>query len=592
MNFAKTFLAALLALVVGFFVVSFFWVILLVALAGSSSESISIDENSILKIDLSEAITDAPSKSPFAGLDFMTLQSTEQIHLLKALSAIKAAAEDERIEGIYLNFTGSGGVVGTATMEELRAAIADFKLSGKFVVSYNEVYSQGGYYLASVADKIYLQPEGGMDFTGLSSGTMFFKGLFDKLDIKAEIFRPTSCKYKSAVEPYFLKKMSKENRAQMQQLINSMWSTISAEVAASRSISVEKLNLLADNLSVTLPEEALEYGFVDGLIYEDQMRDKFIELGVELGEDEEPEFVSLGDYASQLTPDVDKIGAEKVAVIYANGAIVSGYGSEDQVYGNALAEELAELREDDDIKAVVLRVNSPGGSALASDVIWREMELLKAEKPVVVSMGSYAASGGYYIAAPADVILADKMTLTGSIGVFGAMFDLSETMQDKLGITYDEVNSNENSGFSQFKSLTSVQRRAIMRGVDKVYDRFTSLVAEGRNLPIEKVLSVAEGRVWSGEEALKLGLVDGIGGIEMAIAMAAEKADLGDEYRVVEKIDTPEGLAAVLASLNVELKQRFELSELGGAVKEYNAVREVMEQSGIVMYSPYRVEFK
>lgn len=588
MNFVKTFLAGLLAVVVGTFLVFFLWIFILLGIAGSMDKSVAVHSESILKIDFSEVLTDAPSSDPLAGIDLMTLQTTRQLPLLKALRAIEAAAADSRIKGIYLRMNGEGGVTGSALLEELREALLEFKQSGKFVVAYNETYSQGQYYLASVADKIYLQPEGGMDWSGMASNVMFYKGLLDKLDLRAEVFRPTACKYKSAVEPFILNKMSPANREQMQALVNSMWGTISGAVCESRGIDSVQMRRITDNLQVTLPEEALQYGFVDSLVYEDQMEEVFAELGVS----DDYAFITLGDYASQVGADLKNISADQVAIVYADGQIVDGEGYGKEIYGNTLAAKIAGVRDDEKVKAVVLRVNSPGGSALASDVIWREIELLKAEKPVVVSMGSYAASGGYYISCPADVIVADKLTLTGSIGVFGMILDTREALKNKLGITIDGVQSNASSSFLATEPLTPIQRSMIMRGVDKVYTTFTNDVAEGRNLPIEKVLDIAGGRVWSGADALGIGLIDTYGGLKTAIALAVDKADLGDNYRVTEVTETPTGFAAFIASLNVSVREAFTRSELGLMMKEYNTVREAFRQQGVLMYSPYKVEMR
>ncbi len=593
MNFFKTFLASLLAVVVGAFLFFFFGFLLLVGIAGTFSmkTAVEVPSEAILRIDLSEVITDAPSDDPLAGLDLMTLQRTPQLSLFGALRAIEAAQDDDRIRGIYLRLNGGGGVAGTAVLEELREALAAFKSSGKFIVSYNESYSQGQYYLASVADRIYIQPEGGMDWSGLSASVMFYKGLFDKLDLKAEVFRPTACRYKSAVEPYILDRMSDANREQMQELVNSLWGTISGEVARARGIDSVKMQRLTDALAVSLPEDALREGFIDGVVYEDQMRDVFAELGVETGDRDDDTFISLGDYAAMVGPDVSNLGADRVAILYADGQIVDGHGSGDAVYGNSLAAQLRDLRVDDAVKAVVVRVNSPGGSALASDVIWREMELLRAEKPVVVSMGSYAASGGYYISCPADVIVADRTTLTGSIGVFGMFLNPIDALKNKLGITLDGVRSNTSAGMGSYTALTPAERASIMRGVDKVYTTFTGHVAEGRNLPVERVLEIAGGRVWSGEDALGIGLVDALGGLKTAIALAVDKAGLTD-YRVVEVRETPSGLAAMLTAMNVSVRKLFTRSELETVMGEYEKVREATRLQGILMYTPWKVELQ
>lgn len=585
MNFLKTFLAGVLAFVVGAILIFFFWIFLLLGLAGSMSKSVTLPEEAVLKIDLADMIVDAPSADPLAGIDLMTLQTRRQLPLLKVLQTLEAAAADDHIRGIYLRMGFNENVAGTALLEELRAALAEFRASGKFVVSYNENYSQAQYYLASVADRIYIQPEGGLSWYGLSSNTMFFKGLFDKLDLRAEVFRPTACRYKSAVEPFILDGMSPANREQMQTLVDSMWGTISSDVCAARGIDSLDMRRMTDNLEVSLASEALAHGFVDGILYEDQMEDVFAELGLS----EDYDFISLGDYASMVGVDMNNLSADRVAVLYAQGQIVDGEGYGEEIYGNTLAAKIAELRDDERVKAVVVRVNSPGGSALASDVIWREMELLREVKPVIVSMGSYAASGGYYISCPADVIVADRLTLTGSIGVFGMILDPREALKNKLGITFDGVQSNTSSDFLTTGPLTPLQRGMIMRGVDQVYGTFTEHVSEGRNLPLERVLEIAGGRVWSGEQALGVGLIDTYGGLKMAIAMAVDKAGLGENFRVVEVKDQPTGIAAVLSSLNVSIRKAFTRSEAEPLMEEFRTLREALSQQGILMYSPYRV---
>lgn len=591
MKFLNVFLAALLAFVAGTVVLFVLWFAIVLGMVGSMSGSAPVvEEQSILKIDLSEVISDAPSTDPMAGLDLMTMQATPQLSLYSALRAIDAAAGDERIKGIYLRMNGAGATMETAVMEELRETLVQFKESGKFILSYNESYSQGSYYLATAADKIYVQPEGSMEWSGLASNLIFFKGLIDKLGLDIEIFRPTACRYKSAVEPYFMTRMSDENRAQMQALVDSTWKTLTENIAQARGISVEELNRLADELEVMLPMEAVEHKLIDGVCYEDEMEEKFLAQGVEADKEGNLRFVSLGDYAAQVGPDLDHLTSPEVALVYAQGEIVDGEGSGAQIFGNSLAAKLREVREDENVKAVVLRVNSPGGSALASDVIWREMELLKAQKPVIVSMGSYAASGGYYISAPADAILSDRMTLTGSIGVFGMFMNPTKALQKNLGITMDGVKTNRSAGMGQREPLTAAERRAVMRGVDKVYERFTGLVSEGRNLPIEKVLEIAGGRVWSGSDALEIGLVDGLGGLKMALALAAEKADLGEDFQVVEKTEVPTGFAAVMSALSAKVKAEVTRTELEKVMEEYQHVKEALQQQGIVMYSPYRLE--
>ncbi|HJA98742.1 MAG TPA: signal peptide peptidase SppA [Candidatus Alistipes avicola] len=588
MKFLKTFLASLLAFVVGGLVVFFLSMIILMGVIGSitSKEQVVIGNHAILKIDMAEDITDSPSTTPFGNIDLATMTVTYQISLMNALRAIETAKEDPRIQGIYLRMNGSG-VTSLSILEELREALVDFRTSGKFVLAYNEVYGQSGYYLATAADGIYLEPNGSLQWTGIASTLMFYKGLFDKLDIQTEIFRPTACKYKSAVEPYFLNKMSEENRRQMQQIVDSYWSVVVDAVSSSRGIAPEELNRLADEWEVSLADEAREKGFVDGLIFEDEMDDIFRNYGAVPDVNGQFEFVTLGEYASMLTANMKNLSAPQVAVVYADGAIVDGEGYGKEIYGNSLASLLAEVRKDDQVKAVVLRVNSPGGSALASDVIWREMELLKAQKPVVVSMGSYAASGGYYISCGADVIVADKTTLTGSIGVFGMFMRMEEALKNKLGITFDAVRTNTSADAGVMRPLTARERAAIMRGVDKVYETFTSYVAEGRNLPLEKVLDIAQGRVWSGTAAVENGLVDANGGLKSAIAIAADKAGLGTNYRVVEKLEMPTGIETFFSGFFAKVKADIAAEELGPFAGQWQKIREVIRQQGIVMYCPY-----
>ena len=589
LTFGKVFLASLLAVVAGSVVTVLFWVFVFSGISTIMAPEVkSVPDKAILHINLNESLVDAPSKNPMGTFDLMSMTQTSQLTIYDALRALESAAKDERIEGIYINMVG-GGSADMTLLEELRAAIIQFKQSGKWVVAYNETYSQGVYYISSVADKVYMQPEGTFDWSGLEMSTIFFKGLFDKLGIKVDILRPTACKYKSAVEPYFLTEMSDENREQMQELADHIWGVIVDGVAESRGVSAEELNRLADELAEVLPSQALEHKLIDGVKYADQMEALFEEeYGIE-----EPEYISLGDYASSLITDPKRASAPKVAIVYANGDVIDGSGSDDNIYGYTLSQTLREVAEDDDIKSVVLRVNSPGGSALASDLIWREMENLKAKKPVIVSMGSYAASGGYYISAPADAIVADRSTLTGSIGVFGMMPSYGDALEDKLGITVDAVKTNANAGMGNgFEALSSTQYRAMMQGVDRVYERFTSLVAEGRNLTIERVLEIAEGRVWSGEQAQKIGLVDTCGGLTSALAIAIDKAELGDNYQVVEVMDEADGWMAMLNSLGVKARQAMtSRSELGELYNEYRRLEQMVGKEGIYTVCPYIFRF-
>ena len=589
LSFGQAFVAALLAFVAGSVVVT---ILSLMFFSGISAmfapEVKGIPEKAILHINLEQSLVDAPSKNPMGSFDFVTMSSTSSLTIYDALRALESAASDERIEGIYINYTG-GGTVSLTLLEELRAAIINFKQSGKWVVAYNDTYSQGGYYLASVADKIYMQPEGSFDWSGLQMNTIFYKGLIDKLGVDIDILRPTVCKYKSAVEPFFLTEMSDANREQMQELANGMWDVVLDAVSSARGIDKQELNRLADELAIFLPKQALEHKFIDGVKYADQMEELFEEeYGIE-----DAEYISLGDYASSLVTDPKRATAPKVAIVYANGEVMDGEGSDDNIYGYSLSKTLRKVAEDDDIESVVLRVNSPGGSALASDIIWREMENLKAKKPVIVSMGEMAASGGYYISAPADAIVADRSTLTGSIGVFGMIPSFGKAMEDKLGLSVDGVKTNANSGMGNgFSALSPTQYRAMMQGVDRVYERFTSLVAEGRNLTIERVLEIAEGRVWSGEQAQQIGLVDTCGGLMAAIAIAIDKAELGDNYQIVEVEEEMDGLMAIFNSLNIKVRQAMtSRTELGELYNEYRHLEQMVGKEGIYALCPYIFRF-
>ena len=599
MKFLRTFLASLLAVLVGLLVLPMILFSLFAGALASFEKPVVLRPESVLKIDLAEPVVDSPNFDPMGQFNPTTFESVQPISLFRVLQAIDAAKVDPMIKGIYLRMNGTGGIQGPGLMEEVRRALVEFKQTGKFIVSYNEIYTQGSYYLASAADKIYLTPQGSFEWVGMSSELMFYKGLFEKLGIDVQIFRPTVCKYKSAVEPYFLKQMSPANREQMEALVGSMWGTISKTVAESRNIAPEALQAVADGLEVSLADEALKAGFIDGVIYEDQMDGVFADLGVTLNEEGRCNMISLGEYASMKALPLTLYPDNQVAVVYADGDIVDGEGEGQHIFGNTLAEKIRKVRMDSSVKAVVLRVNSPGGSALASDIIWREVELLRAEKPVIVSMGSYAASGGYYISSCSDMILCNQMTLTGSIGVFGMIPNVGDALQRNLGITFDGVRTNKESSMTLTKALSPAQKAMIMRGVDGIYSRFTHLVSDGRNLDYDKVLDIAGGRVWSGTDALKIGLADGIGGLKDAIAMAVSRANMGENFSVKEVVDEPTFLTQLLASMNgqqMELLSKLGVCSLVEAaapvMSEVDQIRQAVSQRGIVMYCPYHISLE
>jgi protease-4 len=547
MNFWKMFSASILAWIVGIVGVCFIAVgsLMGIALSLNSSDTV-IKGDSILYIHVNSNITDAPMSSPMGGFDPMSLSVSESVTLLNVLSAIEHAANDANIKGICIYTDGVGAISG-ANIEELRGALTRFKNSGKFIVAYDYNYTQSDYYLASVADKIVINPEGSLEWQGISSQVIFFKGLFDKLGVNVEVFRPTSCKYKSAVEPFILTKMSDANRKQNKEMVDAVWHSMCEDIAACRNISVDTIKEYAANLAASFPDDALKAGMVDAVAHEDYMFELFDGYGVTRNDSGLFNTIDLESYISSLTTSHIKtsVGNSEIlafensniiAIIYAEGEIVDGNQYDDgSVYGSRLAAEIREARLNDNIKAVVVRVNSPGGSAIASELAWREMTLLQEVKPVVISMGDMAASGGYYISALADYIYANKTTLTGSIGVFGMIPNLKNLLSNRLGVSMEGVYTSPAAiAPNLFTSMSNEQRNLLMKGVDRVYETFTQHVAEGRNLAIEDVLNIAEGRVWCGSTAVKIGLVDAIGGINEAVGKAMELADISSNYKLCE----------------------------------------------------------
>ncbi len=587
MNFFKSFLAALLA----FFVANILWfvlgLLLIIGIAASiGSSKITVQPDSVLHIDFSTNIVDAPSTDPFAGVDIYSMSVSQSNTMMQVMNAIEAAADDDRIKGIYINLTGSGGAP-INLVEEIRAEIERFKKSGKFVISYGETYSQGGYYLSSVADSVYLNPKGEMDWRGMALQVMFYKGLLDKLDIQPEVFRHGT--FKSAVEPYIMNRMSPENRLQMETLANSIWGTMVESIAGSRNLSIDSLNDYASNLSAVTAEEVLGKKMVDGLKYEDEVEDILREK-MYLDADEDINFITLSDYIASMMPNTGKGSKNLIQIIYADGQIVSGNSSKGMLGASTLAGQLAEARMDENVKAVVLRVNSPGGSALASEVIWREMELLREQKPVIVSMSSYAASGGYYISSPADVIVTDKTTLTGSIGVFGLKFNVGKSLSDNVGITVDVAKTNPSADIgSPFRGVTPLEREVTMKSIEDVYTTFVNYVAEGRNMTFDSVDAIGQGRVWSGVDAKQIGLVDDFGGLREAILIAADKAEIADDFRVSESVNAPSGLAAILGSIEARISERKLRAEFGEYCDQYRSIRSLMDNQGVQALWPYDI---
>ena len=542
MDFLKTLGASLLAWIIGFGILIFGTIALIVgAIASLPTEDTSISKDSVLYIDFSTPIVDAPATSLFSSFD-EDMNLVEPVTMLKVFTALEYAAEDSRIKGICISASGNN-TLSVANIEELRHALKKFKLSGKFIIAFDDAYTQSDYYLSSVADTIIVNPEGSVDWRGVGISTIFYKNMLDKLGISVDIFRPTACKYKSAVEPFFLTKMSDANRKQNEALVESLWQSICEDVGADRGIEPNILKMYAKNLSIASAEDALNAGMVDMVAYEDDLYNIYKEYG--LGDVNK---ISLSKYITNIaiptyTATVDSnnlgfINSNLVAIIYADGEIVDGNKYQDNaVYGSRLASELRAARLDDNTKAVVVRVNSPGGSALASEIAWHEMKLLQEQKPVVISMGGMAASGGYYISAPADYIFADKATLTGSIGVFGVLPNFGALLEKRLGITFDSAaTSAAATGLTGITPLTAQERKMLSKSVDKIYTTFTQHVADGRNLPIDEVLKIAEGRVWSGIMAKEIGLVDEIGGLHAAITKAISLADIEQNFKIYEYV--------------------------------------------------------
>lgn len=492
--------------------------------SSSNSSTPGVKNNSVLLVDLSAPIEERAVELPFDFGDY----AQQPIGLDKILASIKSAAGDSKIKGIYIK---SSTVAGSpATVKAIRDALMQFKKSGKFVYAYSDVYTQNGYYLATVADKVFLNPSGDLSLKGYAFQVMFYKNLIDKMDIDVQVFRHGQ--FKSAVEPYFLDKMSDANREQMSTLANSLWKVFVDDVSKSRKLTADEINNIADNLLCSSPNAALELKLVDQLAYADDA-EKVIKSKLNLGNNDKPNYVSIANYAKSLTNNVAK--SDKVAVFYAYGEISDGKGqSERGIYSDTFIKEFRKAYKDSSVKAIVLRVNSPGGSALASENIWHEIEnAKKAGKKVVTSMGDYAASGGYYISCNSDYIIAEPNTITGSIGVFGMIPAVQNFLKNKVGITVDQVGSNKHSDFgSLYRTMDDVEREKIQASIEDVYATFTKRVADGRKLSVAFVDSVGQGRVWAGSDALNIGLVDALGSLDDAVAKAAQLASLND-YSVV-----------------------------------------------------------
>ena len=587
-EFFKFVFASMLGFILSFFAVLLLLIVIVTAIvstAGSDGE-VSVASNSVLHVSLDYPIKERTDKNPFAELSFLGLESKKKLGLNEILQRLEDAKSDDHITGIYID--ASSLESGMATMEEIRNALIDFKKSGKFIIAYSEVYSQGAYYLATAADKIYLNPEGMIDFRGLSSEIMFFKGALDKLDIEAQIIKVGT--YKSAVEPFILDKMSEPNKQQVTSFLGSMYDHFLSEISKSRKIPKNTLFSIADSAKIRSPKDALTLKMVDGIMYKDEVLDELKKL-TKIDKKKEIKSVSLEEYAP-AEKEKEESSQNRIAVIYANGEIMSGEGNDETIGSERISRAIRKARTDDKVKAIVLRVNSPGGSALASDVIWRETVLAKKSKPVIVSMGDLAASGGYYIACAADSIFAQPNTITGSIGVFGIIPNMQKFFNNKLGITFDGVQTGKFADLGTVsRPLTDAERMIIQLEVNKIYDTFTKKVADGRKKSQSYIDSIGQGRVWSGTEALKRGLVDRLGNIDDAITSAAKKAKIKD-FKIVNYPAQVDPIKSLFDNSADKVKAYFVQRELGDNFIYYEQMKSALNLSGVQARIPYNIQIR
>jgi protease-4 len=588
-QFFKFLFASMLGFVLGSIMLIFIVVGMISAAVNSLDDEkvTEVKSNSMLFIDFKKPIVDRASKNPFENLSFSSFDTDGSTGLNTILDNLHKAKEDKNIKGIYMELSTIN--TGIATVEEIRNALLDFKKSGKPIISYSEVYTQKSYYLASVANKIYMNPQGAMELKGLGAEIMFYKGLLDKIEVETQVIRHG--RFKSAVEPFILDKMSNDNRLQTRGFMQNIWNFMLGNIASSRKISVEELNSLTNNFSIREPEDAVKYKLVDKLVYKDEVIEELKTLTSKTKKEDQPQLITLSKYSKSPDSSKKSLKDDQIAVIYASGEIESGEGASDKIGSETVSKAIREARLNDKIKAIVLRVNSPGGSALASEVIWREAELANKVKPVVVSMGDVAASGGYYISAASRKIFASPNTITGSIGVFGLVFNAQKMFNNKLGITFDTVKTNRLSDFgSMTRPLTAEEKQIFQQGVEKVYDTFTKRVANGRKMEQANVDSIGQGRVWSGVEAKKIGLVDEFGGLNDAIAAAAKMANL-IKYRTVELPKLKDPFKEILSELGNEAETKYINYKLGDEAKYFNKAQELLRMQGIQARLPYVIDF-
>lgn len=583
-NFFKivlgTFVGSLIALTVGFFLMLGF----IGSMASFSETKPVVPKSAILSIDFGIRISEQNIDDPFSSINPLQGTSGKTQGIYSLIRSIDKAATDPAIKFIYMNLSSlNAGITHT---EELRSALERFRTSGKPVIAYADNFSQPAYYLSTVADKIYLSPTGMLPLTGVSISTIFFKDLLDKLGVEVQLVRHG--KFKAAAEQFISNKMSPENREQLQAYVNAVWSTWASQIASAREIPVEKINLLADNLSLSTAQDALEAGLVDELLYKDQLIEKLTTLfGVE--DEKDLKMITTTNY-DKATHKVDFKEKNKVAIIYANGDIIMGK-TENNIASDSFMEHISKVRKDSTIKAVVFRVNSPGGSAQSSDIIERELALLMENKPVVVSMGDYAASGGYWISAKANKIFTNNTTLTGSIGVFSMVPNFQKAMNKHLSVNAESVNSNKYSDLmSGYRPLESAESEFLRSAVEKIYTDFINLVAQGRNMTPEKVDEIAQGRVWAGKDALGIGLADQQGGLYDALLSAASMAGL-EGYRIVEYPVQKSAIDRLVEMLSESSVAAGNIADPLGMLE--NAYQSLLKERGISHMArlPYNITF-
>jgi protease-4 len=583
MKFLRNFFASFLALVVFSTMIFVFFIVIISAL--EDSDKFSVKSNSVLKISLTQQLADRDFDDPFAKFSF-TGGNENRIGIIDLKKALNKAADDDKIKGVVLYAPGLSG--GFALGQEARQALTDFKKSGKFIWAYSEIMTEGGYYMSSVADKIFLSPEGMIEWNGLAVEINFFKGTFDKLEIKPQIFRVGD--YKSAVEPFLLDKMSAENREQMKSMLNSIYGNIVAEVAGDLDIDAAELLALSNSMSVQSGQDAVDHKLITGLLYRDEFETLLAEeLDIEDAED--INWVSYRQYNTSFSNYVKS--KNKIAVIIAEGDIMMGRRQPGLITPGQFTKELRRAREDDNVKAVVLRINSPGGDALASNLIWREVIKTSEVKPIIASMSNYGASGGYYLAMAADTIVAQPTTLTGSIGIFGMIFNISDFMENKLGITTDrETTGTYSNIYTATRALTDAEKAIIQNSVNEGYESFTAKAAEGRNMNIDDLKAIASGRVWTGLQAKENGLIDVLGGLQTAIDIAAAKAGIEDDYKLRYYPIKKTALEELIDEMSGSYQTRMLKSEFGEFYPYLDLLEKVKNMRGVQARIPFEIEIR